>query len=343
MRYSRGLRLFSFFFIVFLVSLLSSCGFFIEESISDHDTANQNMDLLIQSLENEDIDELKKLCSFNMKSTETFEDDVKELFEYYNGEYCSKYGNVHTVDYGNGVSLNYKLLDMWYDVETTSTTYRFAIHWYMDFNEDSKNIGIWSLYILKMEDDDFPTIGYSGDRLFTTGIHVATPHILRDDMDYLDLGVTDQDLANGKMRLLIRCLEANDKEGFKKLCAKAQMEQSTTYESDIDDLFTYYEGVYISKVGLVSTEQDLDEFPTFKKLNISYDVTTSIGTFRFCIGWCIRDNKIPDNSGIWYLYILKSEEDDYSEKWYEGDGTFTSGIHIDVHQNLDLIGREEGE
>lgn len=68
-------------------------------------------------------------------------------------------------------------------------------------------------------------------------------------------------------------------------------------------------------------------------MGISYDVATSIRTYRFAIGWRLQDNRGASYVGIHYLYILKYEDDEYPDIGYGGDGLWTPGIHVGIHQN----------
>ena len=46
-----------------------------------------------------------------------------------------------------------KFYELSYDVTTTETIYRMAILWCAEDSDDPGNVGIWSFYIIRYEDD----------------------------------------------------------------------------------------------------------------------------------------------------------------------------------------------
>ena len=50
--------------------------------------------------------------------------------------------------------------------------YRIAIQSFTVDTANPNNVGIWSLYIIKAEDDEDPYSAYRGDGKYTPGIHI---------------------------------------------------------------------------------------------------------------------------------------------------------------------------
>ena len=63
---------------------------------------------------------------------------------------------------------------------TDKQTYRIAIQDCVIDETNSANVGIWSLYIIKMEDDTDPSFAYWGDGKNTPGININIKNNLSD-------------------------------------------------------------------------------------------------------------------------------------------------------------------
>ena len=59
-----------------------------------------------------------------------------------------------------------------YDVETTQDQYRFAMELILRDSADVANVGIRSLYVIRLEDDPEPQFAYRGDGEDTPGINI---------------------------------------------------------------------------------------------------------------------------------------------------------------------------
>lgn len=73
-----------------------------------------------------------------------------------------------------------KSMDLSCDVVTNVREYRFL---FLDITVDDynpDNVGIWSLYVIKKEDDTDPQMGYGGDGKYTPGINIGIKNIYVD-------------------------------------------------------------------------------------------------------------------------------------------------------------------
>lgn len=76
-------------------------------------------------------------------------------------------------------------------------------------------------------------------------------------------------------------------------------------------------------------ERDKDSSVERKWYNMSYDVTTSVEIYRMAFVWCAKDTSDDNNVGIESYYILKASDDpNYPQYSYGGDGAWTPGINI---------------
>lgn len=150
---------------------------------------NAKMDEVLEAIKNKDNTKLKELFSKNVISQlESFEQNIMDLFDYYQGEVVSYddwggSGGEETWDYGN----KQKILYLSYDVKTTYKEYRFAIKYIIVDTDVPDNVGIYSLYIIKMEDDIEPQLGYRGDNKFTPGIHIGVKNTLPKEDDSISV------------------------------------------------------------------------------------------------------------------------------------------------------------
>ena len=165
--------------IVLLSMIFNSCslaGPHMTERLfdTDNDVANAHMDKILEALENGDKESIKAMFSENaIAVADDFDKSVDELFEYYEGEYTSyEDGGMSTENaYSDGEEQ--QIFDLSYDVTTSVREYRFSVLEYITDDADPDNEGIWSLYIIKMEDDPQPEYSYRGDGKRTPGIHIG--------------------------------------------------------------------------------------------------------------------------------------------------------------------------
>ena len=147
---------------------------------SDQDIANEKLDKVLQALENNDPEALKKLFSVNaINSSDSFESDLQLLIDYFDGK---------TIFYNNQCALNVsrtreddfekKAISSTYDVETDKQIYRIAIQDVITNTLDQNDVGINSLYIIIKSDDTDHNYAYRGDGKNTPGINIGIKNII---------------------------------------------------------------------------------------------------------------------------------------------------------------------
>ena len=142
--------------------------------------------------------------------------------------------------------------------------------------------------------------------------------------------VSDDEDADNKLEAFVECLNNEDREGIKTLFSQNKIANLTGFDESIEELLQYYDGDFLS-VTRYSTgvERDKDSGIERKWYNMSYDVTTSVETYRMAFIWCVNDTGDDNNIGIESYYILKASDDpNYPQYTYGGDGEWTPGINI---------------
>ncbi|MCH3976546.1 MAG: DUF5104 domain-containing protein [Bacilli bacterium] len=143
---------------------------------SDYDIADKNINQLLEALDNQDRNKIKSIFALSIQTNiSSFDDDIDQLFSYYEGEYESYTSNGVGTTFDRNDGIEKKYFDMSYDVTTTINIYRLGIIWYVKDSSQSENIGIWSLYILKYQDDTDQSSAYRSEG--ENGIHVAKPRL----------------------------------------------------------------------------------------------------------------------------------------------------------------------
>lgn len=147
--------------------LLTSCSFV------DQMSPKSIIEQVFSAIEEEDEDALRALFAVNVVSADPeFDAKITELIEFVDGDlvsYDDWGGGGEEASFGEEGTRRYSNYS--FDVETTETSYRFAIRTCTVDSEDANNLGIHSLYVIRQEDDPYPEYAYGGDGKDTPGIH----------------------------------------------------------------------------------------------------------------------------------------------------------------------------
>ena len=177
-------QMFTVTLLCLIVALLcTSCSF--GEPNSDQKIANARMDKVLNAIHNKDKEALKAMFSKkSIAQTENFDQSITDLLSY--DDWAGPEGD-ETWEYGD----KQKILYSSYDVKTSNKEYRFTIQDFTVDTADADNVGIHSLYIIKMEDDIDPQLGYRGDNKFTPGIHIGVKNTLPKEDDSISTVIVD--------------------------------------------------------------------------------------------------------------------------------------------------------
>ena len=95
-------KLFLYLIVFSSLFILTSCSFFGASDIyDDHTRCDKLMENLTSYLEKDDFDNAKALFAKRLYELETFDDDLNDLINYYDGTAKSINGRVTTGDYSN--------------------------------------------------------------------------------------------------------------------------------------------------------------------------------------------------------------------------------------------------
>lgn len=141
---------------------------------------------ILDVLGNENAEELKGIFAKNaIANAKTIDEDINILFQYYSGNVVS----LNNPCGGADESISYeddhiKEEKYWtYDVTTSECAYRITFHEVTKDTKTPDNVGLWSISIIKMEDDTNPEYAYWGDGEFTPGINIGVKNVLPTVID----------------------------------------------------------------------------------------------------------------------------------------------------------------
>ena len=133
--------------------------------MNEDDIAKKLFEKAIEALDNGDVEGLRKLFAPNaINVTENFEDKLDEIFEYYRGEYIScEYKNAMNSELTQSEGKVAREASVSCDFETTEEIYRMALTYKDIDTAEPDNVGVLSLYIIRLEDDLDKDSVYRGD------------------------------------------------------------------------------------------------------------------------------------------------------------------------------------
>lgn len=141
----------------------------------------------------------------------------------------------------------------------------------------------------------------------------------------------DHQKAQELIENVLKAIENKDDEKLKALFSQAALDQIPSHEESIDDLFNYFSGSVESFDDGAGpyVETIKEENFIFQLMESSFIVKTDTCEYRFAMQYITRGNAA--DIGITSMYIIKTTDDENLDYTYWGDGKFTPGIHIGMH------------
>ena len=171
-------RTVSFLLLICSSLFLFSCTLFpVSNVYSDHEKCDKLMEKLSLSLTNNDFTCAKTFFSPILYDMDGFASDLQSLIDYFDGDVDTIKGRVDSGEYSN-YDYEEKHHCLEYTIITNVDTFRFSLNYIEKDSRDKNNVGIKSLYVLKLSEDEFPDDRYTGDIESIDGIHVAFPHVI---------------------------------------------------------------------------------------------------------------------------------------------------------------------
>lgn len=146
---------------------------------NDNELVNSKLEELLTAIQNKDQEKLRSLFAENVLSkVEDFDTSMKNLFNYYEGDYisyddCGGPLTDEAIEDGDKV----KIIKPSYEIKTSKRSYRMTFEFRAVDTKDSNNIGLWSIDIIKTEDDVDLTCAYMGNNKYTPGINIDIKNI----------------------------------------------------------------------------------------------------------------------------------------------------------------------
>ena len=150
---------------------------------SDKEIAADTIDSLINAMELKDGDTLTGMFSNEaINADENFKEDLEKLFDYFQGNFVSRssQGNINAFDEVENDERK-RILYFSYDIKTTTETYRVAVCQIVKDTSNKDNVGIHSMYIIKLKDDVDANVVYRGDDKNTPGINIDIKNKLPEE------------------------------------------------------------------------------------------------------------------------------------------------------------------
>ena len=306
------------FLILSFILGLAGCG--ILRYSSDDSTALEHMEKLIATMEGDTPTDVKKLfAECVVEDDPNFDDDLALFLSYYQGKHTeirfdAGLHSTGAIEYGK----REVIISTGFLVTTDVKAYRFAFEWHVrdDFDEAKK--GIWSLYIISVEED---ILGYggSGDGLYTKGIHTARSHV-----------------ANYRKAVVER-FKDEDVMAFMNLFSIEVRNNVLTLEENIEQIIKklkQYKGLTLSGWDAsFHTNNITESLIEFYEIAVNYQENDDV--IRISMKWVVENKKEPEGIGLTSLYIKKekNEENTWSDKYWP-DLLWNEGIHFEDSTTL---------
>ena len=172
--------------VAIIATLLNACasdGDAMFDRVFDNGQRGQvgEIDKILDALQRRDEEDIKAMFSVNaVERIDDFDKSVEELFEYVQGNVISYEDPCGGLEEQEETNDGHKKVERYwtYDVKTSMDQYRIAFYEISHDTKNTQNVGIWSLYIIKLENDTDPEFAYRGDGKYTPGIHIGVRNVL---------------------------------------------------------------------------------------------------------------------------------------------------------------------
>lgn len=143
---------------------------------------------------------------------------------------------------------------------------------------------------------------------------------------------TDCEVSNNKFEEILNAIQNKDEKALKSLFAKNALNKIENFDDSVEELFSYYEGKFISydDWGGPYATGEIKYGNKITELRPTYDIVTDKGNYRATMKMISVDTNDSDNIGVWSIYIIKAEHDDDLSRAYWGDKKNTPGINLDI-------------
>ena len=295
--------------ICFNIVLMQGCipGFaFID---TNADMVEENAKKLVEALDSRDTQKIKGMFAKNVVN-DGYDEKIVQVLEYYKGSFVEFFGKGVVVSDDVISGKRVKVYDISRDIRTTEDEYRIALIWRVEDDNDANNIGIWSMSIIRYEDDYNKSV-YWGDGTDENGIYIGKKHVSA----YFE-------------QLTKAIYEEKTSEKVGSYFAPKMVAGIENFDEQVSQLMEYTAGTY-SHYWNETAQGFYEERATTYLMEYRYFT----GEKEYCVAikWRVEDKDDSENVGIWSLYITEYEGEDIGKvENFQGDGLWTNGINLGV-------------
>lgn len=146
----------------------------------------------------------------------------------------------------------------------------------------------------------------------------------------------DQQIINSHFDRILTSIQTHDKEVLLSAFTQDCHLELNVSDETIERLFDYFAGEveeYYDWGGpYVETSKENGQIVQIAEA--TYDVKTTVCTYRFAMRYFLQNTENPEHIGIESLYIIKASEDIDISYAYWGDGAYTPGINIGIPNSI---------
>lgn len=149
----------------------------------DEEISDTQMEAFLNAVADRNTRALRELFAPNaLAEMEDFDAMAAVLFDYCSGKFTAYDdwagpNSSKTMHYGDVV----KTLYATYDIQMEEGNFRLALSLVRTDTETPDNVGLWSVYIIRAEDDTDLKCAYRGDGEYAPGIWIGVKNVLQED------------------------------------------------------------------------------------------------------------------------------------------------------------------
>lgn len=279
---------------------------------TDTDAAENNLEKLIGCIQERNVEDIKSLFAANrISDIENFENDIQELLNCYKGEFISHDFDMPATENDSHNGKRRKWFIIGANILTTEAKYRITLYWCDLDDTDSRNVGIWSMYLFNYEDNPLEDYSFYGtDRwgnAVHNGIHIVKPYKYAEmTLNIIESGNID----------------------YIKLLFSTDVINSGAFEESVSELKSYYNVKHTESTETASKKEEErgenGQVKTIYEMR-SYEVKTESGNYYVAVKYCDK-SEIQENTGIRSLYLWNAE--DKPEDINLNNLLWIDGIHV---------------
>lgn len=191
-----------------------------------------------------------------------------------------------------------------YEIFSEAQTYRLAMRSVTVDTAQPENVGIWSLSVIRADEDPSPEYSYVGDATYRTGIFIGATFAPVIVGDFEKAG----QLSVETVTILLNAVSGNDFTEAEKQFAKDAVHKDEEFRKTWDELHRYFGDGYteIRLDSVESAESGLDDDGLWRETGVvSFLVTTIDGVYQIGVCQVYYNSANANDIGLWSLEITQ--------------------------------------